>query len=103
MEIIGLETGGAEARRPFTVGHIDSPAHGSADRVSQLVLHRKNIMRVAVVALGPYLIACAGFDQLSGNSQPFAGTTDTSLDQILNAEFATNTLHIDCLVAELKR
>src|SRR5262249_3703459 len=48
-------------------GHIDSPADGGGDRMGQFVLHREDIAQVAVVTLGPYVIACLRFDQLRGN------------------------------------
>src|SRR5262249_2226934 len=71
--------------------------------MGQFVLHRKDIVKVAVVTLGPYVIACLRFDQLRGNAQSFAGTSDTSFDDVLDAQFAPDAPDIDCLVSELER
>ncbi len=40
----------------------------SDDSLSDLVLQSEDVIKLTVVEFGPYVIACAGIDELSSNS-----------------------------------
>ena len=72
-------------------GWRDSDRH----RLSDLVLHVENVSEVAVVALGPDMIASQGLDQLCGYPDAVAGFAQAALKDIPDTEVASDFLHID--------
>ena len=65
--------------------------------LGDLVLHRENVGEVAVVALGPDVVAGCGFDQLRGDADAVAGFAHAAFEHIAHAKLAANLLHIDGL------
>src|SRR5439155_186797 len=54
---------------------------GVYDGPRDVVLHREHVLDVALVLLGPELIAIRGVDELSVHSNPAAGAPDRALQQ----------------------
>ena len=73
-------------------------------RLGDLVLHRENVGEIAVVALGPDMIAGLGLDQLRGDPDAVAGFAHAAFEHIAHAQFAPDLLHIDraALVGEAR-
>ena len=44
-----------------------------------LVLHREDVLQIAIVSLGPEMITVGHVDELGGDSQPVPGFADASL------------------------
>jgi hypothetical protein len=66
-------------------------------------LDRKYVVQVAVIALGPQLIAVAGVDELHRDAQTVAGLADASFEHCSNLELVADLPDIDCPAPELKR
>jgi hypothetical protein len=77
---------------------------GNSDRhsLSDLVLQRKDVGEIAVVALGPDVLASLGLDQLRSDADAIAGLAYAAFEHIAHTELAPNLLHIDraALVSE---
>ena len=58
------------------------------DRLGDLVLDRENVVEVAVVALGPHVVAGRAVDQLGGDPHPAAGLADAAFEHVADAELA---------------
>jgi hypothetical protein len=56
------------------------------DGPSDLVLHREDVVQIAVVALGPELVAVGRARQLGRDAQPLAGLADRALHDVLDVE-----------------
>ena len=62
--------------------------------LGNFVLEGKNVGQVAVVALGPYVVAGGGVDQLGGNANTLAAFTDTAFDNVTNAEIVADVMDV---------
>src|SRR5215471_12663881 len=65
------------------------------DPFGDLVLHGEDVAEIAVVALGPNVIAGFRLDQLRGDPQPVAALADASFEHVAHAELASDLLHIN--------
>src|SRR3954454_14363582 len=84
-------------RSPFGLpGLLDMKAgrHTGHDPLRYLVLGRKYIRDIAVVTLGPQMVARRRLDQLRGDPDPAAGAADTALDHIVHVEVAADLLNL---------
>src|SRR5216684_982617 len=100
----GIEALWRFAHGPLQLGIGNGRGDGDRYRFGNLVLHREDIGEIAVVALGPDVVASLRFDQLGGHTDPIAGLTHTAFEHIAHAEFAPDLFHIDrpALVGEAR-
>ena len=69
----------------------------SDDFPCDLVLQGKDVGQVAVVAVGPDVIAGRGVDQLGGDAHAIAALAHAALQHVTHAEFARDALYVDRL------
>ena len=67
------------------------------DRLGDLVLHRKHVCKFAVVVLGPNVASSGDVVELCGYAKAVATLAHTALDDIADAEFLGELLHMDGL------
>ena len=65
------------------------------DLLGDVVLHREDVVQLAVVLLGPDVLAAPGVDQLAGDAQPPAGRAHAALQHVAHAEVARDLAHVD--------
>src|SRR5206468_7736306 len=99
-EVIGPPRGRAQALDPVAAGRLHPTADGGRNGLRDFVLHGEDTAQITIVALRPKVIAGATVDELGGNPQPFAGSTDTAFHDIGNTELARYFLYLDRLVLE---
>ena len=68
---------------------------GGRQRFGKLVLHSKNIGEIAVVALGPHMVAGSRLYQLRSDADPIAGLAHATFEHVAHAELASDLFHID--------
>jgi hypothetical protein len=68
-----------------------------------LVLHREDVLQIAVVTLRPDVHAARGIDELRGDAHPGAGLSHAALDHVLGAELAPHLGHVRRLSLERER
>src|SRR6266576_1565376 len=61
-----------------------------------LVLDCEDVVEIAVVALGPKMIASRSIDKLSRNPKAVAALSDRAFEHVADAKLASHLLHIDC-------
>src|SRR6516165_1677945 len=71
----GIEAVGGLAHRAFLFSSSDCRSNSDRHCLGNLVLYRENVGEVAVITLGPNVIACLGLDQLRGDADAVAGFT----------------------------
>jgi hypothetical protein len=91
----GVEVVWRLAHRPLQLGLSDRRGDRDRHRLTDLVLHREDVGEVAVVALGPDVVAGLRLDQLSGNADAVAGFAQAAFEDIAHTQFAPDLLHID--------
>jgi hypothetical protein len=64
-------------------------------RLCDLVLHSENVGEIAVIALGPNVLAGFGLDELRSNADAVAGFAQAALEHIPHRQLAPDLLHID--------
>src|SRR5229473_1989862 len=84
----GIEAFWRFAHGPLQLGIGNRWGDGDCYRFGNLVLYREDIGEIAVVALGPDVVASLGFDQLGGHTDPIAGLTHAAFEHIAHSEFA---------------
>jgi hypothetical protein len=67
---------------------------GDRHRLGDVVLQRKNVSEIAVVPLGPDMIAGLGLDQLRGDADAICGPSHAAFEDIAHAELAPDLLHV---------
>ena len=72
----------------------------SDDRQRDLVLQLEDIAHLAVVALGPHLIAVGGVDELHRDAQPVTGPPDAALEHAVDAKRLGDRRRFDRLALE---
>ncbi|MDE5444447.1 hypothetical protein GWG65_23965 [Bradyrhizobium sp. CSA207] len=77
------------------LGVCNGGGKGGRQRFGEFVLHSENIGEIAVVALGPHMVAGSGLYQLRSDADPIAGLAHAAFEHIAHAEFASDLLHID--------
>ncbi len=68
-----------------------------------LILQFKYIGELAVVAVGPDVIAGRGIDQLRGDPHAVAALADTAFQHVAHAKLARGALHVDGLALVRER
>jgi class 3 adenylate cyclase len=69
------------------LGGNDAGRDGAGDALSNLVLDRTHIREVAVIAVGPEMMAGLGVDQLRGDPHTIAGAAHAAFDHVADAKF----------------
>ncbi len=59
-----------------------------------LVLQREDVVEVAVVALGPDVVAGIGVDELRRDAHPMAGLAHAALDDVARAQLLANLSNV---------
>src|SRR6516165_3390130 len=72
-------------------------------RLRNLVLQHENVDEIAVVTLGPNVLAALGFDQLSGDANTAAGLAQAAFEYIAYTQLAPDVLHVDGTPPKCKR
>src|SRR5262245_42524222 len=73
------------------------------DRFDDLVLDGEHVSHLAVVALGPDVIAVGDVDELSGDAQPVPGLADAAFEYGRDAQFLADVSNVDLASAEPER
>ena len=58
-------------------------------------MYRKDVGEVAVITLGPNVVAGRGFDQLSSDTDAVAGFTQAAFEHVAHAQFAPDLANLD--------
>ena len=61
-----------------------------------LVLDCEDVVEIAVIALGPQMIASRSVDKLSRNPKAVAALSDRAFEHVADAKLASHLLHINC-------
>ena len=77
-------------------------SHRPDDRLRDLVLQGEDVVQVAVVALGPDVIAARAFDQLGGDAHALAGLAHAALEHMTDLELPRDLGHVDVFALERK-
>src|SRR5436309_4737718 len=90
-----IETAGwfAHCSPQFGIGN--RGGNRDCNSLGDLVLHRENIGKITVVALGPYVIAGVRLDKLGRYPDAVPGFTQTAFEDIADAEFTPDLFNID--------
>ncbi len=70
---------------------------------SDLVLHRENVIQVAIVGLGPQVAILDGINELRRDAHPITGTPDAAFEHVAHAELLRNRRHVQVLALQRKR
>src|ERR1700730_10294683 len=91
----GIEVSRMHAHGALSLGRGDG--RGNRDRccLCNVVLHHKNVGEVAVVTLGPDMLASLGLDQLRGDADAVGGLTEAAFEHVAYTQFAPDLLHVD--------
>ena len=100
IQVVRLETlvPFGKNRRPFLGKELDFQLLD--DRQRYLVLNRKHVRHLAVVAFRPEVVAVAGIDQLRGDPQPITHLLYAALENGVDIEPAPDLADIDILALE---
>ena len=91
----GVEAFRRLALAAVVFGSIEFGFDGGSYPLCDLVLHRKNVRDLAVVALGPDMVSGGAVDQLGGDPHPVARSSHAAFEHIAHAKLAADLLHID--------
>ena len=72
---------------------------GNRDRngLGDFVLHREDVGEIAIVALGPDVVAGFGFDELCADADAIARLPHAAFEHVAHTKLAPDLLHIDRL------
>src|SRR5262249_4606948 len=89
------ELGGFLAARALDLGR-DNPGRDGADNVAgDLVLNGEDVLKGAVVALGPDMMAARGINKLCIDAHAVAGFAHAAFKDVADAEIAADFAHVD--------
>ena len=94
-EVIGSEVFRRLAPGAFDLGPPDRRLDGADHMRRDLVLQIEDILKNAVIALGPEMGAGRGIDQLTGDAEPVARLADAALEHIAHAQFPRDLADVD--------
>jgi hypothetical protein len=93
--LIGFGTGGSALLDRFLLLGQQLEPQGRNDLLGDLILDRENVGEVAIVALGPEMVAGRSVDQLGGDPNAVAGLAHAAFQHVADAEFARDLADID--------
>src|SRR5215469_10438392 len=82
---------------------VEPDAQLRSDSVGYLLLHHKDIFHLAVVTLGPELVAVGRLDQLHRDAKAVAGATNTPLEHGVDIEQLADLADVVVRAAEALR
>ena len=88
IEAVGRLAGGT-----FALAALERRLDCLGNLRGDLVLHRKDIGKVAVVPLGPKMPAGGGFDQLCRHPHPVAGLAHAAFEDVAHAKLTPDVFH----------
>src|SRR5262249_12901726 len=89
------ELGGILAPRSLNLGS-DNPGRDGADNAAgDLVLNGKDVLKRAVVALGPDMVAARRVNKLRGDANAIAGLPHAAFKYVAHAEIAADFADVD--------
>ena len=81
-------------RRPLAFGGTQFGLDGADDGLRHLVLKREDVGELAVVVLGPNMVAGRRVDQLGGDANAISGLAHAALQHVAHAEVAGDLGHV---------
>src|SRR5258708_32858510 len=90
----GIKAFGRPAHRALSLSLGNGRSDGDRYRLGDLVLDREDIGEIAVVTLGPDVVAGFGLDQLRGDADAVAGFTQAAFEHVAHAKLAPDLLHV---------
>ena len=103
VEVVGIGTDRAALLDRLFLLRQQPQLQRIGDRLRNLVLDRENIGEVAVVALGPDMVAGRAVDQLRGDAHAGARLAHAAFEDVSDAELARRVLDVDLLALETER
>ncbi len=76
--------------QPLVLSRLQFYLKGGNDLLVNVVLHRKNVFEIMVVAFGPKMSAACPIDQLGGDPNAITGFAHTSFKYVPHAERVTS-------------
>src|SRR5438105_1819996 len=73
------------------------------DGARVVILHTKHIVELAVVAIGPEVVAVPDIDELRNDAQTVAGFPDASLEHGVDAQLLADLADVEAVAFEAKR
>lgn len=70
------------------------------DRFRDFVLNRENIFQLAIVALGPQVVAVGDIDELCCDAKPLSRTADASFENCFDIELSSNLANVEIAAPE---
>ena len=95
VEVVGIEVGRAALLDRLLLLGQQLELQRLDDRFRDLVLQREDVAQVAVVALGPDVVAGGAIDQLRGDAHAAARLAHAALEHVLHLELARHLRHVD--------
>src|SRR5919106_2851114 len=83
------------ARGPKTLLGVEEGLHRGHDPFGDVILNGEDVLQLAVVLLGPDMLAGFGVDQLAGDADAAARRSDAALQDIANSEVPGDLPDID--------
>src|SRR5262249_49080751 len=77
------------------LGGNDARRHGAGAALSDFVLDRENIGQIAVIAVGPEMVASFGINQLRCDAHTVARAAHAAFEHVADTELGGNLCHID--------
>ena len=93
-QVVGIEVFSRVFGNPNCFFGGQSQRQGGNDFTDDLVLQREYVAQLAIVALGPQMLAICRIDQLDGDAHGIARLADTALDDVTRTEFAPHVANI---------
>ena len=100
--IVGGQRLRAQAQGALAARGVDPVAERGGDGAHDIVLQGQHIDGIAVIAVGPQVIAALGLDELCGDPQAVADAAHAALDQVADGEFAADARDVEVAAAILE-
>jgi len=97
IEIIGAEVGRRPRGGSVNFGRLQCRLDDAGDTDGDFVLKFEHVFERAIEAVGPEMRSSLGVNQLRGDAHPVPALADRAFEDIADAEFAADLLHVDRL------
>src|SRR5262245_38084716 len=84
------------------LGLVDMGRQDRNDGPGHFILNGEHVLQLSFVTLSPTVSSGNGIDELSADADAIAGATDTSFEDVVHAQFATDLAHINRLALVLE-
>src|SRR3984893_3126906 len=95
ITVVSIDVGRPAVGEPRLFGWAQSDFKSVDDSARDVVLDRKDIGQIAVVAVGPEVGAGRGVDELRGNPHPVAGAADRAFEHRAHPKIAADGANVD--------